>query len=93
MQAPNIFRYVRPLIALIVVTLSFAFLFYICIYPVPEQNKDMIQLAAGLDLAVLGSIIAYYFGNSKDKSDQEQAARQDATTTTTNTTANPPPAP
>ena len=50
MQAPNIFRYVRPLIALIVVVLSFAFLFYICMYPVPEQNKDMIQLAAGLEL-------------------------------------------
>jgi membrane protease YdiL (CAAX protease family) len=83
---PIIFRYVRPLIAIAVVLLSFAFLFYICVYPVPEQNKDMIQLAAGLDLAVLGTIIAYYFGNSKDKSDQEQAARQPDTTTITQTT-------
>lgn len=86
MNAPILFRFARPLVAILIVIFSFAFLFYICIYPVPEQNKDMIQLAAGLDLAVLGTVVAYYFGNSKDKSDQEQAARQPDTTTVTQTT-------
>lgn len=82
MNTPHIFRFVRPLIALLVVILSFGFLFYLCLYPVPEQNKDIIQIAAGLDLALLGLVGAYYFGNSKDKSDDEQAKRS---------STNPPP--
>lgn len=82
---PTLLRFVRPILALIVVILSFGFLFYLCVYPVPEQNKDIIQIAAGIDLGVLASVVAYYFGSSKDKSDQDQATRQPDTTTITQT--------
>jgi hypothetical protein len=86
MKTPTLLRFVRPLIALIIVVCSFGFLFYLCAWPIPEQNKDIIQVAAGLDLALLGLVGNYYYGSSKDKSDHEQAMRQPDTTVTTTTT-------
>jgi hypothetical protein len=86
MKVPTILRFVRPFIALIIVVCSFGFLFYICVWPIPEQNKDIIQVVAGLDLALLGLVGNYYYGSSKDKSDHEQAMRQPDTTVTTTTT-------
>lgn len=85
-KTPILLRFVRPLIALIIVLSSFSFLFYICVWPIPEQNKDIIQVVAGLDLALLGLVGNYYYGSSKDKSDHEQALRQPDTTMTTTTT-------
>lgn len=63
----------RTLIALSVVLMSFGFLFALVYHAVPEQNKDIIQIASGLVLAVLAGVTGYYFGSSKDKSDQEKA--------------------
>lgn len=80
---PTFLRFVRPIIAMFITVSSFSFLFYLCITPIPEQNKDMIQIAAGIDLGLLVMVGNYYFGSSKDKSDAEQAARVPDTTTTT----------
>lgn len=83
MNTPVFLRFVRPLIALIITIASFGFLFYLCITPIPTTNKDIIQIAAGIDLGLLGMVGNYYFGSSKDKTDAEQATRQGATTTVT----------
>jgi uncharacterized BrkB/YihY/UPF0761 family membrane protein len=63
----------RSLVAFMVVISSFALLFVLVYKSVPEQNKDIIQIAAGMVLTVLGTVAAYYFGSSKDKSDHEKA--------------------
>lgn len=70
---PHLFRYVRPLIAIAFVVFSFGFLFTIVWKAVPLENKEIITLAAGYILGVMSTIIGYYFGTSKDKSDQDQA--------------------
>jgi hypothetical protein len=64
----------RGIIAMIVVVGSFAFLFTIVYHPIPEANKESVNMAMGFDLAALGIVIGWYFGSSKEKSDQDKAA-------------------
>lgn len=40
---------------------------------VPLGNETILNVAAGIVLGVLSTVCAYYFGSSKDKSDQEKA--------------------
>lgn len=67
------FKYTRSLIAFFIVILSFGFLFALIYKNVPPDNKDILQISAGLVLGVLATVTAYYFGSSKDKSDQDKA--------------------
>ena len=69
---------VRSVIGLIVVICSFAFLFILLWKEIPKPNESIINVAAGLVLAALGAVVAYYFGSSKDKSDKEKAEIQKA---------------
>lgn len=66
-------KYTRSLLAFIVVIGSFVFLFSLVYRAVPEQNKDIIQVASGFVLGVIATVSGYYFGNSKDKSDSDQS--------------------
>jgi hypothetical protein len=91
MGTPVIFKYARAIIAFMIVVGSFGFLFILAYRAVPESNKDTINLATGFILGLLTSVGAYYYGNSKDKSDSEQAARQGSTTTATTVTTPPTP--
>lgn len=70
------FRYTRSLIAFLIVICSFGFLYLIAVRNVPPDNKDILQISAGLVLGVLATVTAYYFGSSKDKSDQDKALNQ-----------------
>lgn len=63
----------RSVIAFLVVVLSFTFLFVLIKAEIPKANESIINVAAGLVLAALGSVVSYYFGNSKDKSDRDKA--------------------
>jgi hypothetical protein len=76
-----VFKFTRAIIAFAVVLGSFGFLFVLAYRAVPKDNVDTINLACGFVLGVLATVISYYFGNSKDKSDAEQAARGDASNT------------
>jgi len=84
MNTPHVFRYVRPLLALLIVVGCISYIFALLFKAIPVPNTDVLTLAIGFVLAKLGDVTAYYFGNSKDKSDQEQAARSNT---------NPPPTP
>jgi len=66
-------KYTRSIIAFLIVVLSFGFLYLIALRNIPTGNKDILQIAAGLVLGVLATVAAYYFGSSKDKSDQDKA--------------------
>lgn len=78
----------RTIIAVSVIYLSFGFLFMVARMPIPVDNRDLVMLSAGIVLGVVATVTAYYFGSSKDKSDQEKAdiAEKIATATTTTLT-------
>lgn len=80
---PQLFRYVRPVLAIATVVFSFGFLFTIVWKDLPEGSKEIIALAAGYTLSQVSNIYSYYFGTSKDKSDQEQASAFTLKTTET----------
>lgn len=65
----------RSLIAFGIVLMSFGFLYFLLYRKIPAENKDILQIAAGIVLGVLGTVASYYFGSSKDKSDQEKSDR------------------
>lgn len=69
------FRFTRSIIGMLIVSMSFAFLFILCYKAIPEENQDILKVAAGLVLAALGFVAGYYFGSSKDKSDLEESQR------------------
>lgn len=87
-ETPILLRFVRPLIAITIIIGCIAYLFALLFKDIPPSNTDVLMIAIGYVLAKMGDVTAYYFGNSKDKSDAEQSARHDMKTTIT-TTSNP----
>lgn len=65
----------RSIIAFAIVIMSFGFLYFLLYRKIPAENKDILQISAGIVLGVLGTVASYYFGSSKDKSDQEKSDR------------------
>lgn len=83
------FDNIRSVIALLVVILSYVFLFTITKTVIPPDNLPVVQTVVGLILAGLGGVIGYYFGSSKNESDKakvDAAIEAGSTTTTTTTT-------
>ena len=64
---------IRSILAFLVTLFSFGFLFLLLKYKVPEGNETVLNVAAGIVLAVLAGVTSYYFGASKDKSDTDKA--------------------
>lgn len=69
------FKFVRPLLALVIVGASFAFMFAILYKEIPANNRETVNLVVGFMLGITATVGAYYFGTSKDKSDTEQSQR------------------
>ncbi len=65
----------RSIIAFLIIVFSFGFLYILMIKKVeiPKENATILNVAAGLVLAAMGTVANYYFGSSKDKSDVEKA--------------------
>lgn len=68
-----IFKNMRGLIGLMVVLGTILFDFMLAWKAIPVDNKELLYTAAGGLNTLSAGIIAYYFGSSKDKSDQEKA--------------------
>lgn len=69
-----LFENIRSVIALLVVILSYAFLFLVTKTNIPPANIPIVQTVSGLVLAALGVAVGYYFGSSKNESDKAKAA-------------------
>jgi hypothetical protein len=65
---------IRGVIAIIVIISSFGFLFSLLHYKIPPENKEVVTVSAGLILAGMGVVLGYYFGASKDKTDNEKSS-------------------
>jgi hypothetical protein len=81
-----LFKFVRPLLALIIIMAAFGFLYILVFKPIPKENENTINLVVGFVLSLVSGIAAYYFGTSKDKSDAEQSTRVPNTITQVTTT-------
>ena len=64
---------VRSILAILIVVGGFAFLFSLLHFKIPAGNESVLNVAAGLVLAVMGAVANYYYGSSKDKSDVDKA--------------------
>lgn len=69
------FKNMRGVVAVMVVNGTIIFDFFLFFWPIPEANKEVVYTAAGGLNTLSAGIIAYYFGSSKDKSDQEKSDR------------------
>lgn len=69
----TLFKYTRGALAFIIIIGGFAFLFCLLWVTVPKENKEIVLFSAGYVLGILSMVAAYYFGASKDKSDQDQS--------------------
>lgn len=63
---------IRNIIAIMVVGLSFTFLFLLVFVAVPDKNQSVINTSTGLVLAALGGVVGYYFGASKSETDKKK---------------------
>lgn len=68
-----IFKYTRGVLAYLIIIGGFAFLFSLLYVTVPPENKEIVIFSAGYVLGIVSMVAAYYFGASKDKSDQDQS--------------------
>lgn len=64
----------RGVLAILIVFGCFTFLFTLLFKPIPEANASAVNVAQGFVLGVLSMVAAYYFGSSKDQSDNVKAA-------------------
>lgn len=85
MKQYMLIKFVRPVLALSIVLLSFVFMYLLLWKQIPERNVGTVNLVVGFMLGITATVGAYYFGTSKDKSDFEQQQRVPNTTTTTQT--------
>lgn len=57
---------IRNVLAILVILLSFCFLFLLAIHKVPIENKDLVNISTGFVIgASVGAIIGYYFTATK----------------------------
>ena len=71
-NAPTINKIITPVLALIIVVLTFA-MWYMVLYKTFGVEKDVVVFILGALTTLCGGVVNYYFGSSsgsKDKSDQ-----------------------
>ena len=64
---------IRNVLAIMVILLSFCFLFLLAVHKVPVENKDLVNISTGFIIgASVGAIIGYYFTSTKKDKTTEQ---------------------
>lgn len=61
----------RGIIAMVYIFFSFAFIYVLCYRQVPDANRDMINVLAGVLITGVPLILKWYFETSKDKADSD----------------------
>lgn len=70
----KMFKYIRPIMAYGTLILTFGIIILLFYKEVPPGNNEVLYTIAGAVTTLVISNNSYYFGNSKDKSDQDQRA-------------------
>ena len=83
----NLRENVTEILAIISVTMSFLFLFFLLFNPIPTENQDIVNVSVGFIIgAIVQGVTGYYFGASKKRdiipeSGQSVTIEQKTTTT------------
>lgn len=56
----------------LVMILLFVITYVLIFHPIPESNKDLLLLAAGIIFAWGSQIVGYFFGSSKGSADKSE---------------------
>lgn len=76
--------------ATLIVGIAILMVYALILHSVPPENKDIINVALGMVLAMAKDVVSYYFGSSKGSADKDEllAKSQPAPTSfvTTSTT-------
>lgn len=63
---------IRNILAILVILLSFIFLFLLAVHKVPVENKELVNISTGFIIgASVGAIIGYYFTSTKQDKQQQ----------------------
>ena len=61
------------ILSFIIIVLSYAILFTLLFHPVPEQNKDLVNILSSSIISLcIGGIIGYWFSSSHIKKQNEK---------------------
>jgi drug/metabolite transporter (DMT)-like permease len=64
----------------IVVFSIIAFAACLIFFPIPDQNKDMVNIALGAFIGAFVTVVGYYYGSSKGSADKTQIMKQTSET-------------
>jgi hypothetical protein len=67
MNTKNIKEYTTELLAFLAVFGSLAIIILMFFVPVPQENRDMVNVLSGTVLSGSGMVLSYYFGQSKKR--------------------------
>lgn len=75
-HVPFIVKIVQPLLAMIIVTLTFALFYMIMFRHVTNVEKDILIYVLGALTTYVGTILSYYFGSSSSSKRKDEAITQ-----------------
>lgn len=64
------------ILALVIVIATFYLGSMLLTQNVPQENRDIINVALGMILGLSGTVVGYYFGSSKSSSDKNVVVRK-----------------
>lgn len=64
---------IRNIIAVLYIVMVLAYVYVLAWKPVPEINKDLINVLGGTVIGGSGLILAFYFGASKSSTDKSKS--------------------
>lgn len=75
-NVPFIVKIVQPLLAMVIVTLTFALFYMIMFRHVESVEKDILIYVLGALTTYVGTILSYYFGSSSSSKRKDDAITQ-----------------
>lgn len=60
-------------LAFLIIIASYAFFYLLLKIAMPVPNRDVVMIAAGVMFGTVTTVVSFYFGSSKDKSDADRA--------------------
>jgi hypothetical protein len=71
MSFENLKKNTTGIVAILILTLSYAILFSIIFWEFPTDQKDIYFTIAGGVTSIVTMVVSYYFGASKDSKDEK----------------------
>lgn len=73
MKAKEIYMYI---LGAMLVTGFFVLLYFLIFQGIPSQNENMLSIAVGALIGMVGSVVSYFFGSSKGSADKNELLKK-----------------